>query len=118
MRHCCRFCLTEKEKFLTVFCEDDPSVTLRSKGIHLQHCEFMQVNPTLNHVYGVRRSCLLDELKFFSVSENFSVHIMQYIGRSCPIRDETSIRIFEVRLHFTQRTTSSDRLIQLWLQRE
>jgi hypothetical protein len=47
--------------------------------MHLQHCEAIQANPTLTHVYGVKRYCLLDELKFFSVSENFSVDIMHDI---------------------------------------
>ncbi|XP_051741574.1 uncharacterized protein LOC127508052 isoform X1 [Ctenopharyngodon idella] len=75
-RNNCRFCLIEKDYYQTVFCEDEPTVTLRTKETHLQHCKAMQSDPTLPHVCGVKRTCLLNTLQYFSVSDNFSVDIM------------------------------------------
>ena len=72
-RYCCRFCLTEKGKFQTVFYEDDPSVTLQTIDIHLHHCEAIQLNLTLPHVYGVKCSCLLNEFKNFNTVKPNSV---------------------------------------------
>lgn len=78
-RNCCRFCLTEKGDFQTVFCEDEESVILRTKDMHAEHCATIQTNPQLPHVYGVKRSCLLNTLQFFNTANNFSVDIMHDI---------------------------------------
>lgn len=56
-RYCCRFCLLEKHRFQTVFCEDDPEVVLRTVHMHAQHCQTIQTDPRLPHVYGVKRFC-------------------------------------------------------------
>lgn len=58
--NCCRFYIIEKCDFQTVFCEDEESMTLQTKEVHAEHCHAMQTNPQLPHVYGVKRSCLLN----------------------------------------------------------
>ncbi|KAJ8274815.1 hypothetical protein COCON_G00094400 [Conger conger] len=78
-RYCCRFCLLEKARFQTVFCEDDPDVVLRTVEMHAQHCQTIQTDPTLPHIYGVKRSCLLNSLQYFNTATNFSVDIMHDI---------------------------------------
>jgi len=75
--YCCRFCLNKMEDYQSAFCDDEPNVTLRTKETHLQHCEAIQSGPTLTHVCGVKRTCLLNTLQYFSVSDNFSVDIMR-----------------------------------------
>lgn len=77
-RNNCRFCLAEREDYQTAFCEDEPNVTFRTKT-HLRHCEALQSDPTLHHVCGVKRTCLLNTLQYFNISDNFSVDIMHYI---------------------------------------
>ena len=69
-RYCCRFCLLEKHCFQTVFCEDDPEVVLRTVDAHAQHCQTVQTDPRLPHVYGVKRSCLLNSLEYFKTANN------------------------------------------------
>ncbi|KAL3972940.1 RAD51-associated protein 1 [Sarotherodon galilaeus] len=78
-RYCCRFCLLEKDCFQSVFCEDDSGVVLRTLDMHKQHCESVQRDPTLPHVCGVKRTCLLNSLKYFNTANNFSVDIMHDI---------------------------------------
>lgn len=78
-RYCCRFCLLEKEDFQTVFSEDDPKISFRTKQLHVEHCQKMQTNPTLPYVMGVKRSCPLNSLQYFHTSANFSVDIMHDI---------------------------------------
>ena len=78
-RYCCRFCLLEKHRFQTVFCEDDQEVVLRTADMHAQHCQTVQTDPRLPHVYGVKRVCLLNSLKYFNTANNFSVDIMHDI---------------------------------------
>ena len=75
-RNCCRFCVLEKSHFQTVFCEDEESVIFRTKDMHEEHCYTAQTNPQLPHVYGVKRSCLLNSLQYFHTVENYSVDIM------------------------------------------
>lgn len=78
-RYCCRFCLLEKEDFQTVFSEDSPKMTLRTKELHAEHCQRIQSNPSLPYVMGVKKSCLLNSLQYFHTTENFSVDIMHDI---------------------------------------
>lgn len=78
-RYCCRFCLLEKHRFQTVFCEDDPEVVFRAINTHSQHCQTVQTDPRLPHVYGVKRICLLNSLQYFNTANNFSVDIMHDI---------------------------------------
>ncbi|XP_035994789.1 uncharacterized protein LOC118563679 [Fundulus heteroclitus] len=78
-RYCCRFCLLEKDCFQTVFCEDDPKVVLRTVEMHKQHCQTIQTDPTLPHIYGVKRICPLNSLEYFNTANKFSVDIMHDI---------------------------------------
>ncbi|XP_041693785.2 uncharacterized protein LOC121532136 isoform X1 [Coregonus clupeaformis] len=78
-RYCCRFCLLEKDCFQTVFCEDYPKVVLRTIEMHKLHCQTLQTDPTLPHIYGVKRICLLNSLQYFNTANNFSVDIMHDI---------------------------------------
>ena len=78
-RNCCRFCIIEKSEFQTVFCEDDQSVILRTKYMLAEHCHTVQTNPQLPHVYGVKRSCLLNNLQYFNTADNLSVDFMHDI---------------------------------------
>ncbi|XP_041919960.1 uncharacterized protein LOC121684096 [Alosa sapidissima] len=77
--YCCRFCLLEKECFQSVFCEDDPKVVLRTVEMHEHHCQTIQTDSKLPHVYGVKRNCLLNSLQYFHTANNFSVDIMHDI---------------------------------------
>lgn len=78
-RYCCRFCLLEKHQFQSVFSEDSPEVELRTAEMHALHCETLQSDSTLPHVYGVKRACLLNSLKYFNTATNFAVDIMHDI---------------------------------------
>lgn len=42
---CYRFCLTVKSDFQTVFTEDDPNLILRSKHLHVVHCNALLEDP-------------------------------------------------------------------------
>ncbi len=46
---------------------------------YLRHCEALQSDPTLHQVCGVKRTCLLNTLQYFNLSENFSVDLMHDI---------------------------------------
>lgn len=72
----CRFCLADKELCQTVFSDDDTNITLRCKELHVQHCKDVEEDPSLSSSFGVKHTCLLDDLKYFSVSDNFAVDIM------------------------------------------
>ncbi|XP_047658047.1 uncharacterized protein LOC113658066 [Tachysurus fulvidraco] len=78
-RYCCGFCLLEKEDFQTVFSEDSPRMSLRTKELHAEHCQRMQSNPGLPYVMGVKKSYLLNFLQYFHTTANFSVDIMHDI---------------------------------------
>lgn len=75
-RYCCRFCLLERHCFQSVFSEDDPKVVLRTVEMHSHHCQTIQTDSSLPHVYGVKRVCLLNSLKYFHTANNFSVDLM------------------------------------------
>ncbi|XP_026792111.1 uncharacterized protein LOC113540088 [Pangasianodon hypophthalmus] len=47
--------------------------------MHALHCETLQTDSTLPHVYGVKRVCLLNSLKYFKTANNFAVDIMHDI---------------------------------------
>ena len=72
----CRFCLADKDTCQNVFSDDDGSIILRCKELHLQHCNSIEEDPTLPSSFGVKQKCLLNELKYFSVSDNYAVDIM------------------------------------------
>ncbi|XP_032433321.1 uncharacterized protein LOC116729094 isoform X1 [Xiphophorus hellerii] len=78
-RYCCRFCLVEKEDFQTEFTEDSPKIVMRTQALHAEHCQKMEANPRLPYVMGVKKSCILNSLQYFSTCENFSVDIMHDI---------------------------------------
>lgn len=75
-RYCCRFCLAEKDDFQTEFSEDSSKIVLRTKDMHTAHCQEIACNPSLPYVFGVKRTCLLNSLKYFHTTENFSVDVM------------------------------------------
>ncbi|XP_026112913.1 uncharacterized protein LOC113091546 isoform X3 [Carassius auratus] len=114
-RYCCRFCLLEKEDFQTVFSEDRPKMTVRTKELHAEHCQTMQSNPSLPYVMGVKKSCFLNWLQYFHTTSNFSVDIMHNILEG--------VAQFEMKLliqHLIENYTTSaevDKRIQfqLWL---
>ncbi|KAJ0069992.1 hypothetical protein NL108_018603 [Boleophthalmus pectinirostris] len=72
----CRFCLADKEICQTVFCDDDTNITLRCKELHAQHCKDVEEDSAIPSSFGVKQSCLLNDLKYFNVSENYAVDIM------------------------------------------
>ncbi|XP_023817614.1 uncharacterized protein LOC111948487 isoform X1 [Oryzias latipes] len=76
--YCCRFCVTEKSEFQSVFCENE-SIIVRTKDMHAEHCCTLQTNPQLPHFYGVKRSSLLNTLQFFDTADNLSVDVMHDI---------------------------------------
>lgn len=84
-RNCCRFCLTEKEDFQTEFDEDSPNIVLQTQALHEGHCQQIEANPRLQHMVGVKQSCILNSLQYFKTCDNFSVDIMHGIYLSlCP----------------------------------
>lgn len=78
-RYCCRFCLLEKDKFQTIFCEDNPELRLRTVELHEEHCLTVERESSLSHVFGVKRSCLLNTLQYFNTANNFAVDVMHDI---------------------------------------
>lgn len=72
----CRFCLTTKEELQSVYTEDNPALIFRTKEIHTEHCEALQENPMLASTFGVKKTCLLNELRFFHTSDNYAADIM------------------------------------------
>lgn len=62
-----------------MFCEDDSEVVLRTAEMHALHCETLQTDSTLPHIYGVKRTCLLNSLNYFNTANNFAVDIMHSI---------------------------------------
>lgn len=52
------------------------SVMMSQNETHLRHCEAIQADPMLPHVYGVKRTSLLNSLQYFNISDNFSVDVM------------------------------------------
>lgn len=74
--HCCRFCLTSKDEFQSVFSEDHSGLVFRSKEIHSEHCAALQEDPLLVSTFGVKKSCLLNTLHFYHSADNYAVDIM------------------------------------------
>lgn len=61
------------------FSDDDPRITLHNKVLHAQHCNDLKADPTLPSTFGVKRTCLLNDLQYFHVSDNHAVDIMHDI---------------------------------------
>lgn len=74
--YCCQFCLTDKTELQSVFSEDHPGLTLRSKELHQEPCAAIQQNPALPSTFGVKKTCLLNSLQLFHTSDNCAVDIM------------------------------------------
>ncbi|XP_037401191.1 uncharacterized protein LOC119265236 [Pygocentrus nattereri] len=72
----CRFCLTDKTELQSVFCEDHTGLVFRTKELHSEHCNTLLQNPSVASTFGVKRTCLLNSLQFFHVSDNYAVDIM------------------------------------------
>lgn len=118
-KYCCRFCLTEKGEMQSVFSEDHPGLTLRSKALHSEHCAAIQQNPALASTFGVKKTCPLNSLRLFHTTDNYAVDIMhdllegvvqyelklvfQYLIRNFISRSSLSERITSFNYGFTQR---------------
>lgn len=76
-RYFCRFCIADKNECQGLFTDDYPN-KLRNKILHARHCSDVQ-DPSIPSSFGVKRTCLLDELKYFSVVDNFAVDLMHDI---------------------------------------
>ncbi|XP_041935316.1 uncharacterized protein LOC121697735 [Alosa sapidissima] len=74
--HCCRFCLISKGEIQSIFNEDDPGLVLRSRALHIEHCNALSEEPALPSVYGVKKSCVLNTLEYFHNTDNYAVDIM------------------------------------------
>nr|XP_055051346.1 uncharacterized protein LOC129437202 isoform X1 [Misgurnus anguillicaudatus] len=98
-RYCCRFCLLEKDRFQSVFCEDNPEVVLRTTEMHSLHCETIQTDSSLPHIYGVKRVCLLNSLKYFNTANNFSVDITHDVLEGVA-QLEVKLVLQYIQLHF------------------
>lgn len=53
--YCCGLCLTDKSEYQSVFSEDHPGLTLRSKDLHVERVCVIQENPALKSTFGVKR---------------------------------------------------------------
>ncbi|KAK0150881.1 hypothetical protein N1851_008003 [Merluccius polli] len=56
-----------------------PRITFRNKALHAQHCNDLMADPTLASTFGVKQTCLLNDLQYFHVSDNYAVDIMHDI---------------------------------------
>lgn len=74
--HFCRLCLIEKNDSQTVYSEDDPKVVLRGQEIFEIHCKSLHENPQLRSLYGLKKKSIINTLKYFHVSNNYSFDIM------------------------------------------
>lgn len=72
----CHFCLIEKQSSHTVFSDDDPRIAFHNKALHAQHGNDLMVDPSLASTFGVKQTCLLNDLRYFHVSDNYAVDIM------------------------------------------
>lgn len=77
--YCCRFCLTTKEELQSVFTEDNPCLIFRTKEIHAEHCAALMENPMLGSTFGVKKTCLLNTLCFYHISDNYAVDIIMHL---------------------------------------
>ena len=75
----CRMCLIDKASAQTVFSENDPRVTLRTKLTNEEHYSYLMENPRENSCFGIKRNSILNTLAYFSVSDNFVFDIMHDI---------------------------------------
>lgn len=64
--HFCRFCLITKDESQSVFTEDHPGLVFRTREIHTEHCAALCENHLLVSTFGVKKTCLLNTLNFFS----------------------------------------------------
>ena len=74
--HFCRFCLTSKDEVQSVFTEDHPGLVFRSKELHTENCKALNENSTVLSVFGVKKNCVFNSLKYFHSSDNYAVDIM------------------------------------------
>ena len=77
-RYYCCFCLADKDDCQTVFTDDDLDLLLRNQVLHAQHCSDIQ-DTTVQSSFGVRRTCILNDLQYFNVSGNFAIDNMHDI---------------------------------------
>ncbi|KAI7811169.1 hypothetical protein IRJ41_011241 [Triplophysa rosa] len=75
----CRFCLVDKKTSQSVFSEDDTNVVLRNKALQEQHYVDLLTDPTISSSFGVKRTCLLNDLKYFHICDNYAPDIMHDI---------------------------------------
>lgn len=75
-RHFCRLCLIEKSDAQTVYSEDDPKVVLRGKELFEMHCQYLEENPQVKSIFGLKRNSTLNSLTYFHVCNNYSFDIM------------------------------------------
>lgn len=106
--HFCRFCLISKDVSQSIFSEDHPGLIFRTREIHAQHCATLSENSLLVSTFGVKKSCLLNTLKFFHTSENYAVDIMHDL-----LEGVVQYELKLVFKHFIdQKLVSSDTLLQ------
>ncbi|KAF7647295.1 hypothetical protein LDENG_00174680 [Lucifuga dentata] len=74
--HWCRFCLTCKKDIQSVYTEDYPGLILHSVEIYNEHCKALNEDSSLSSVFGVKKSCVLNSLKYFHSANNFAVDVM------------------------------------------
>lgn len=74
----CHFCIADKDKCQVLFTDDQPDLTLRNKALHAKHCINVQ-DPTVPSSFGVKKTCILNDLQYFHVSDNHAVDIMHDI---------------------------------------
>nr|XP_021333504.1 uncharacterized protein LOC108179166 isoform X1 [Danio rerio]XP_021333505.1 uncharacterized protein LOC108179166 isoform X2 [Danio rerio] len=75
----CRFCLVDKKTSQSVFSEDDTNITLRNKALQEQHYADLVADPSITSSFGVKRTCLFNDLKYFHICDNYSPDIMHDI---------------------------------------
>lgn len=75
----CRFCLIDKCASQNIFSDDHPDIILRDRLLHAQHCQSLFSDAGPQSSFGVKKTCLLNELQYFNISDNFAFDIMHDI---------------------------------------
>ncbi|XP_048042264.1 uncharacterized protein LOC125265811 isoform X1 [Megalobrama amblycephala] len=75
----CRFCLVDKKTSQSIFSEDNTNVVLRNKALQEQHYADLLADPNITSSFGVKRTCLLNDLQYFHICDNYAPDIMHDI---------------------------------------
>lgn len=68
--------LVDKKTSQSIFSEDNTNVVLRNKALQEQHYADLLAAPNITASFGVKRTCLLNDLQYFHICDNYTPDIM------------------------------------------